>query len=113
MAESEILRKILQGKVWIRYGESEIEIANPKNLQQKRTIHVPRELMPNVLSWIRKPSLMQPQEWDKIREYLWEYANIVLEMDLKGSSPNERKLKIAVFQEVIKKLEKEQKKAES
>jgi hypothetical protein len=111
MSESELLRKILKTRVWRRDGETKIELANPKNLQEIITIHVPRELMPNVQNWLRNPRLMQqPEEWDKIKDYVLEYMLALMKMDLKASSPVERKLKIAVFEQFMKELDQEQKK---
>jgi len=109
--ETDLLRKALTGRVWIRYGENEIQISSENGLKSK-TVPVPSKFVTKVRDYLDDTRPMRPEGWSEIREYVEKVVSIAGEIELSTSPPKERELKIALIKAFLEGLLKEVEKKE-
>jgi len=98
--EVDLLRKVLTGKVLVRYGKNAIQVSGTDSLDFE-TIFVPPRLVEKVRDFLDNPRVCGVEDRIEIRRYVKKVMSAGVDMEFRSSTPKERELKFAVVTEML------------
>jgi hypothetical protein len=101
MDESDVIRRALSTRldVIIHYGEDRVELESREH-ECRKSIPVPKHLLPRVREFIMAPRPIEADEWKTIRKYVRSVVLAILVIDLGSSVSVERELKEELFKQL-------------